>query len=365
MADAFADRLRGSLGALTQRHPDKVNVPAERQFVGLDAYKQAIDSDADLVLLATPPGFRPMQFEAAVAAGKHVFMEKPVAVDAPGVRRVLAANERAKQAGLAVAVGHHLRHESKHIEVINGIHDGMIGDVKYLRAYFNSSGVWVRGRKEGQSEMEYQVYNWYYFNWLSGDHITEQHVHDLDVCNWIMKGPPAVANGMGGREVRKGPQYGEIFDHHFVEFTYPDGTKMLSQCRHIRGCWNSFSEHAHGTKGHASIQGHGTSELVVNGQEPMRWKREHDGHQIEMDDLIAALLAGKSYNEGDFGATSTMTAILGRMATYSGQVINYDDAIASDIDLSPSGYTWDGIPQPKPGPDGIYPCPVPGVTKVL
>jgi myo-inositol 2-dehydrogenase/D-chiro-inositol 1-dehydrogenase len=365
MADAFEHRLQGALKALQGRHQQKVDVPPERQFVGLDAYKQAIDSDADLVLLATPPGFRPMQFEAAVEAGKHIFMEKPVAVDAPGVRRILAANKVAKQKGLAVAVGHHLRHEKKHIEVVKRIHDGLIGDVKLLRAYFNSSGVWVRPRKAGQTEMQYQVQNWYYFNWLSGDHITEQHVHDLDVCNWIMHGPPAQANGMGGRQVRIGPDYGEIFDHHFIEFTYADGTKMLSQCRHIRGCFNSFSEHAQGTLGYANIQGHGKSELVVKGQEPLGWSRERDGHQTEMDDLMPAILAGRPYNEGDYGASSTMTAIFGRMATYSGKVVPYEDAINSEIDLSPSGYEWDSTPQPKPGPGGIYPCAIPGVTKAV
>jgi hypothetical protein len=170
---------------------------------------------------------------------------------------------------------------------------------------------------------------------------------------------------MGGRQVRLGKDFGEIFDHHFVEFTYPDGTKMYSQCRHIRGCFNSFSEHAHGPKGHASIEGHGTAKLFVDGQEPAQWRREHDGHQVEMEDLMAALLAGTPYNEGDFGASSTMTAILGRMATYSGKAVQYETAIQSDLDLSPTEYTWNGLPQPTPGPDGIYPCAVPGITKAL
>ena len=199
MADAFQDRLDGSLRAIQSQCADRVDVPAERQFTGLDCHAKAIACDVDMVLLCTPPGFRPVQFEAAVKAGKHVFMEKPVATDAPGVRKIMAANEEAKKKGLVVAVGHHLRHESKHIEVVQRIHDGTIGELKYMRAYFNSSGVWVRPRQPGQTEMEYQVRNWYYFNWLCGDHIVEQHVHDIDVCNWMADAHPVEANGMGGR----------------------------------------------------------------------------------------------------------------------------------------------------------------------
>ena len=365
MADAFRNRLDNALKAIQNRCKDKVDVPEERRFTGLDAYQKAIDSGADLVLFCTPPGFRPREFEAAAKAGKHVFLEKPVAVDAPGVRRIMAANDEAKRKGLAVAVGHHLRHEVKHKEVIQRIHDGAIGRLSFLRAYFNSSGVWVRPRQPGETEMQYQVNNWYYFTWLSGDHIVEQHVHDLDVMNWIAGAVPVKANGMGGRQFRIGPAYGAIFDHHSVEFEYPDGTRMISFCRHIPACWNSFSEHAHGTKGRVEIQGHGWADLYVDGQERIRWERGPDGHQVEMDDLLAALLAARSYNEADYGATSTMTAILGRMATYSGKIVAWDEAIHSKLDLSPGGYTWHSNPQPKAGPDGIYPCAIPGVSKAL
>jgi predicted dehydrogenase len=365
LADAFQDRVELSYKAIATQAKDKVDVPQERRFTGLDAYQKAIDCDVDMVLLCSPPGFRPQQFEAAVEAGRHVFMEKPVATDAPGVRRILAANEQAKQKGLLVAVGHHLRHEDKHRESIARIHDGAIGDLQYLRAYFNSGGVWVRPRRPDQSEMQHQVRNWYYFNWLSGDHIVEQHVHDLDVCNWIMQGPPAQAQGMGGRQVRIGPNYGEIYDHHAVEFTYGDGTKLFSYCRHIPKCWNSFAEHAHGTRGTVDFEGHGKVTMRVDGQEPRSWSRNHDGHQVEHDDLFAALAEGRPYNEGDYGATSTMTAILGRMASYSGQVISWEDALASEIDLCPPDLSWDGETLVKPGPDGLYPCATPGVTKVL
>jgi len=363
VADAFKDRMENCLTSLRKQLPDRVDVPKERMFADMDGYQQAIDCDVDMVLLCTPPGFRPMQFEAAVKAGKQIFMEKPVAVDAPGVRRIMAANKEAKRKGLMVAVGHHLRHETKHQEVVKRIHDGMIGQIKFMRAYFNSGGVWTRPREPDQTEMQYQVRNWYYFNWLCGDHIVEQHVHDLDVMNWMAGAHPVEANGMGGRQVRISKDHGEIFDHHSVEFTYADGTKMFSFCRHIPHCWNSFSEHAHGTDGYASIVGHGSSEICRNGQEPMRWKREADGHQVEHDDLFAALLAGEPYNEADYGATSTMTAIMGRMATYSGQVVTWDQAINSTLDLSPERYAWDAEPPVKPGEDGMYACAMPGVTK--
>lgn len=365
MHDAFRDRLESSLKAIQARCPDRVDVPEERKFTGLDGYLHAIDAGVDMVLLCGPPGFRPMQFEAAVKAGKHVFMEKPLATDAPGIRRILAANAEAKRKGLAVAVGHHLRHEVKHKEAIRRIHEGMIGQVKFLRIYFNSSGVWVYQRRPDETEMQYQVRNWYYFTWLSGDHIVEQHVHDIDVANWIMRGHPVSANGMGGRQVRIGKQYGEIFDHHSVEFEYADGTRCFSVCRHMPGCWQSFSEHAHGTKGEVSIEGHGRAVLRVVGGPTLKWERGPDGHQLEMDDLFAALRVGQPYNEGDFGAEASMTAILGRMATYSGRVVRWDEAIQSTLDLSPERLAWDAQPKPRPGPDGLYPCAIPGVTRAL
>jgi len=367
MADAFQDYLDNSLRGISSRvAKEKVDVPKERQFVGLDGYEKAIAADVDMVLLCGPPGFRPRQFEAAVKAGKHVFMEKPVATDAPGIRKIMAANAEAKKKGLAVAVGHHLRHEIKHKEAVPRIQDGILGKILFLRIYFNSGGVWKRPREPGQTEMQHQVRNWYYFTWLSGDHIVEQHVHDIDVANWIMRDQhPVQANAMGGRQVRIGKDYGEIFDHHSVEFEYPDGTRCFSFCRHMPGCWESFAEYAHGSKGHAYIEGHGPAELHVEGQPVMKWPRGPDGHQLEMNDLFAALSAGKPYNEGDNGAIASMTAILGRMASYSGQVVKWDDAINSSLDLAPDQWTWDAKTKTVPGADGIYPCAIPGVTKAL
>ena len=211
--------------------------------------------------------------------------------------------------------------------------------------------------------MRHQVRNWYHFTWLSGDHIVEQHVHDLDVCNWIMRGHPVTAQGMGGRQVRIGPQYGEIFDHHAVEFTYEDGTKLFSFCRQIPDCWNSFSQHALGTGGSADIQGHGRALLQIDGKPRQVWRRDHDGHQIEQDNLFASLVEGRPLNELDYGATSTMTAIMGRMATYSGKLVRWSDALESQLSLVPEQLAWNTKPPTEPGPDGIYPCAIPGVTK--
>jgi predicted dehydrogenase len=362
MADAFPDSLDWSLKYIKKECGERVDVPEDRRFTGLDAYEKALRSDVEVVLLCTPPGFRPAQFEAAVAAGKHVFMEKPLATDAPGVRRIIAANAEAKKKKLAVAVGHHLRHETKYREIVGRIHDGAIGDLTHLRAFFNDSGVWIRPRQPGQTEMQYQVRNWYYFTWLSGDHIVEQHVHDLDVCNWIAKAHPLEAEGMGGRQVRVGKDVGEIFDHHAVEFTYPGGLKVFSYCRHIPDCWSSFSQHAHGTKGSANLIGYGNGELIVPGK-TLRFPHGPDGHQVEMDELFAAIVAGQPYNECDSRIDGTMTAILGRMATYSGKVVTWDDAVNSTLGLAPPSLAWDAETPVKPRPDGTYACAIPGVTK--
>ena len=360
MGDAFQDRLEQSRRAVSETHSDRVDVPRERQFVGMHAYTGVMDAGVDMVLLTTPPGFRPLHFEAAVKANKHVFMEKPVAVDVPGIRRMMAANEQAKQKRLAVAVGLNIRHQNCSREVIQQVHDGAIGDIAFLRAYGNNDGVWVKTRQPGQSEMEYQMRNWYYFNWLCGDLIVEQTVHALDLVNWAKNDHPVEAQGMGGRQVRIGPDYGEIYDHHAVEYTYRDGTKMFLFCRHIPNCWSSFGGIAHGTKGEADL---GKGELSIRGQEPRRFEQGIAGHQAEHNDLFAALDAGRPYNEGDYGISSTMTAILGRMATYSGQVVKWDEAMQSDTDLQPQRYAWDVQPRIKPGPDGLYACAMPGQTR--
>ncbi len=358
VADAFEDNARGALDGLKKEeaYRDMVDVDDDHVFAGFDAYQKAIDAGPDLLVIATPPGFRPIHYKAAVDADKHIFMEKPCCVDAPGYRSLLETNKAADQKGLKVGVGLQRHHEPRYQETIRRIQEGALGDLKYLRAYWNGGGVWVRDREGLEerlgrklTEMEYQMRNWYYFVWLCGDHICEQHVHNLDICNWIKNGHPVEANGMGGRQVRKGKDVGHIYDHHFVEFTYDDGTKMYSQCRHIRNCWNSVSEYAHGTKGWANCSGEiqGENEWKFRGDRPNPYVQEHI-------DLQKAIRSGEPYNEAPFGADSSFTAVLGRMATYSGQRVNWDDAVSEGPSEMPDTFAWDAKPPVMPDEDGSY-----------
>ena len=378
VADAFEDNARDAVKNLKNEHGDRVDVKDGNVFVGFDAYKQAIDCGIDLILIATSPGFRPIHFEYAVQQGKNVFMEKPVGTDAPGIRRLLAANEEAKKKNLKVGVGLQRHHQERYIETIKRIHDGALGDpnnnaeIELLRVYWNGNTPWVRPRKPDQTEMEYQMRNWYFFIWLCGDHITEQHIHNLDVANWVKKGPPVKAEGMGGRLLRHGPDNGQIFDHHYVEFTYADGTKMASQCRHWDRCKNDVSEHAHGIRGYSDI---GAGYIKLRDGSEWRYKGgDPNPYQVEHDDLFDAIRNNKPYNEGDYGAHSTMTSILGRMATYSGQEVTMEQALGSDLDLHPKVYDFKASPEVlwpdaevrlQPDADGKYWIPTPGVRRAF
>lgn len=371
MADAFDDRLEESLTNITKADADhaeavrgRVDVPPERRFVGFDAYKEVIPL-VDVVLIATPPGFRPIHFDAAIAADKHVFMEKPVATDSPGIRRVLETAKMAKEKQLNVVVGLQRHYEVKYQKWVQHLQNGMIGDIVMSRVYWNSSGVWVRERKQGQTEMEYQMRNWYYFNWLCGDHIVEQHIHNIDVSNWVKQAYPVRAQGQGGRLVRTGLDHGQIFDHHYVEFEYADGSRMISQCRHMPDCQNRVSEAFHGTNGVAPKPG-----LIVSASGHTlfehRDKDDPNPYQVEHDELFAAVANGEfKFADAENGAKSTFTAIFGRMATYSGQILEWDDALNSQIDLMPERFAFDADPPVLPDADGRYPVPIPGVTVVV
>ena len=364
MADVFPGHLKGSLANLKNAHGDRVDVPEERQFVGFDAYKKAI-ALADLVILATPPGFRPIHIEEAVNAGKNIFAEKPIAVDGPGIRKVMAAAQLAKQKGLRVGIGFQRHHQVGYLESMKRIHDGAIGDIVSMRCYWNGDRPWKHPRKPNVSEMEYQLDNWYYFTWLCGDHIVEQHIHNLDVVNWLKQGHPVKAYGMGGAAKPRTSDDGEIFDHHAVEFEYADGTRMYSQCRHIGNCWSSVAEHAQGTKGTIDLQDGGS--FTIKGANA--WSiRDRDfkpksPYQVEHDDLFAAIRKNEPYFELDYGITSTMTAIMGRMATYSGKIITWDEAVNSPVSLAPETYAWDAKPQSLPDSNGMYGLPIPGDPK--
>ncbi len=370
MADAFQDRLENSYKRLKEKFPDKdkLNVPDKNKFVGFDAYKKAIDK-ADVVILTTPPGFRPMHFEYAINQGKHVFMEKPVATDSNGVRKVLEMAKIAKQKQLNVVVGLQRRYQVNYLEAYKRIQDGAIGDIVSGQVYWNSPGVWVRERQPGQTEMEYQMRNWYYFNWLCGDHILEQHIHNIDVANWFIGAYPVSAQGMGGREVRKGKDHGEIFDHHFVEFTYPDGQVIASQCRHQPKCHTQVRENFQTTTGKIEVQGGGNKAILTDrsGKKVYnhRGMTDPNPYQVEHDRLFAAIKGEGYINDAEYGAKSTMTAILGRMATYSGQIVQWDEAINSTKSIMPNEYAWDANPPSLPDSNGNYPVPVPGITKVI
>ncbi len=368
MADAFRDRLDSSyknIGeALKESGSDKrLQVKEENKFVGFDAYKKAIPL-ADVVILATPPGFRPIHFEEAIRLNKHVFMEKPVATDPAGIQKVLQVAEEAKRKKLNVVVGLQRRYQTSYRELMKRIKDGAIGDIVAAQAYWNNDGVWVNPRKPGMTEMEYQMRNWYYFVWLCGDHITEQHIHNIDVINWALDSYPVSAQGMGGREVRKGKDYGEIFDHHYVEFQYGDGTLLNSQCRHIKGTMSKVDELIVGTKGKIFFDDARITDLKGKLIYQFDKKTENQPYQAEHDELFAAIANGQyKFWDAERGAKSTMTSILGRMATYSGQVIDWDKAINSGIDLHPSVYAWDAKLPNMPNSEGLYAVAVPGVTK--
>jgi predicted dehydrogenase len=365
MADAFRDRLDDCYGNLQNRWADsgRLDVPEERKFVGFNAYKDAI-ALADVVILTTPPGFAPKHFEAAIEAGKHVFLEKPVATDAPGIRRVLESGKLAKEKNLSVVVGLQRRYQDRYLEVVKRIRDNKLGKLISGQVYWNDGGVWVRERQPEQNEMEYQMRNWYYFNWLSGDHIVEQHIHNIDVANWFIDAYPVSAQGMGGREVRKGKDHGHIFDHHFVEFTYPDGQVIASQCRHQPNTFRRVDEFFQFADGHVHAGGGVMTDWSGNELYVHDSREDPNPYQVEHDVLFAAIRSGNAVNDAEVGAKATLSAIMGRMATYSGQVVTWEDAMNSDKILVPDDLDWDVNPPVMPDEYGNYPVPVPGVYEI-
>lgn len=375
VADVHQDRMDRSLASL-KKHKDQLAVKEEHKFLGFDAYKQAI-ALADVVILATPPGFRPMMFEEAVRQGKHVFMEKPVAVDGPGVRKVLAAAEEAKKKNLKVAVGLQRHHQPNYQESVKRLHNGAIGDIVSMRCYWNTSPVGPKMIREQvakllgrvPTEMEYQLRNWYMFTWLSGDHIVEQHIHNLDVINWVKQAYPVSCSGIGGRAYLSEPDHGEIFDHHTVEYVYADGSRMCSQCRQIPKCKGEVYEAVQGTQG--SWEAMRNVFAIRDLKQNVTWRYQaqageaNDGHRLEHIPFFEAIRHDRAYNEAERGAKSSLTAIMGRMSTYSGQPVTWEEALNSQLDLLPERLAWDAAPKPKPGPDGRYPYPIPGKTVAL
>jgi predicted dehydrogenase len=347
MADAFQDQIDSSLKNLqsVEEVTGKIDVPGEHQFTGFDAYRHLIDSGVDVVLLATPPQFRPLHLKAAIDAGKHVFAEKPVAVDSPGVRSVMATCELARQKRLAVVSGLCLRYDAGFRQTVQRLHDGAIGEIHTMFANDYRGPIWVKQRQPDWTDMHWQMRNWYYFTWLSGDFNVEQHVHYLDVCAWIMGQYPSSAIGMGGRQVRTGPEYGNIYDHHSVVYDYENGAKLVSNCRQQSGCQNLVNSLMFGSKGRAEV-----SERRLSIENGTKWEFNEEVknlYQVEHDELFASIRRGEPINNGDYMAKSTLLAIMGRMATYTGQRITWDEAMNSQEDLTPAKYEWGPAPEVK------------------
>jgi len=354
MGDLFEDRLQESLDKLGKEVPDALKVTPEKRFVGFDAHKQVLATDVQMVLLVTPPHWRAQHFQAAVEAGKHVFMEKPGGVDPTGIRSLIQTSELAKQKGLSVGAGTQRRHSYIYQEIIRRIHDGQIGQIVSAQAYWNGGdmlGYWKWWDKGSLSDMEWQCRSWPWFTWTSGDHIVEQHVHNLDVINWALEGHPEQCMGMGGRAVRN---LGNIYDHFAVEYEYADGVRVASYCRQINGSTDRIAERVVGTKGVADVD-----RGVITGEKPFQYEGPDPDHYVqEMAELIQSIREGKPINEGKNVAESTMNAVMGRMSAYTGRALKWDWAMnASKQDLRPPKYDWIDLPG--------EPVAVPGKTPLI
>lgn len=349
LADAFIDRIDMTEKALKGEAKERYQVEADHKFTGFDCYKKICETDIDVVLLATPPHFRPMQLKAAVDAGKHVFCEKPVGVDVPGVKSVLETCELAAQKGLSVVSGLCWRYDLGVKGIINQILDGAIGEIKMIQENYLTGTLWHRGdgpvdpttgRQTKWSSMEYQLRNWLYYTWLSGDHIAEQHIHSLDKALWLMGDvPPSVCYGQGGRLVRTNEKYGNVYDHFTSVFEWEEtGTKMFSLCRQMAGCFNDTDDYVVGTKGSAKVL---SFELTnQNGKQDLKIKGKPSMYDLEHVELFRAIRAGTPINNGTYMSYATLMAIMGREASYTGKRITWDQLMADETVLGPDNYEW-------------------------
>jgi len=354
VADTFRDRatncLRHLRGLDTVRN--KVDVNDDRTFIGLEGYQQVIQN-CDLVLLATPPGFRPNHIRAVINARKHLFTEKPIAVDGPGVRMVLAAHEEANRHNLTVVAGTQRRYQTGYLESMQRIHDGAIGNITSARCYWNQGGLWHRERSENMTDVEWQIRNWLYFTWLSGDHIVEQHVHNLDVMNWAINAHPVKCVGLGGRQVRTAEHFGHIFDHFAVDYSYPNNVHVMSMCRQIQGTAGNVSEALTGTRGAWT-----SGAYSITGERPWSFPRRGDNNPYEAEHvaLFESIRGRRRTRINDLRqvAESTLTAIMGRMSCYTGQEVTWEQALNSQATLMPERLTWDArMPVPAVAVPGV------------
>lgn len=353
LGDLFADRIASCSEELSKELGEAGTVPEKYQFAGFECFHQVLACDVDLVILASPPHFRPLHLAAAVAAGKHVFMEKPVAVDPPGVRSVIASSAQAAQKRLSIVAGTQRRHDPKYIATMRRVHRGAIGRIVAAQCYWNQGALWVKEREPEWTDMEWQCRNWLYFTWLSGDHIVEQHVHNLDVINWALRATPVKCIGMGGRQARTDPKYGNIYDHFAVEYEYPNGVRVMSMCRQTKGASDRIGERLVGTEGVVDA-GHAT----ITGRHPFKFEYEGDPvnpYVQEHADLVAAIRSGRPINEGKQVAESTLTAIMGRISAYTGREVSWNWVLnSSQLDLTPPSYAFGELP--------VAPVAIPGET---
>jgi predicted dehydrogenase len=354
MGDLFEDRLQESFEKLRKEVPDALKVTPDKRFVGFDAHKKVVQTDVHMVLLTTPPHWRAQFLQAAIEAGKHVFMEKPAGVDPKQIRSIIETAELAQQKKLSIVAGTQRRHSKKYQETIKRIHDGQIGEIVAAQAYWNGSdmlGYWKWWDKENRSDMEWQCRSWPWFTWTSGDHIVEQHVHNLDVINWALQAHPEQCMGMGGRAVRN---LGNIWDHFAVEFEYPKGVRVESMCRQINGCTDRIAERVVGTKGYADVD-----QGVIVGEKPFKYDGPDPDHYVqEMADLIASIRSATPINEAKNVAESTLNAIMGRMSAYTGRAMKWDWVMkSSKLDLTPPKYDFVAFP--------VEPVAVPGKTQLI
>lgn len=343
MADVFSDRLEQSYNALKTENPEKLQVSKENMFIGFDAYKKVLASDVDVVILTTPPSFRPGHLEAAIEAGKHVFCEKPVAVDAPGIRRVIAVAKKAKEKNLALMSGFCWRYDFPKRATFDRVLNGDIGKVTSIYNTYNTGALWEKERKADWNDMEFIMRNWLYYNWLSGDHIAEQAVHSLDMMSWAMGDVmPNTVVGTGGRQTRTEEKYGNVYDHFALVYEYDDNVKGFHFSRQQKGCTRAYDITIQGDRGNCYIDVFRKHEI----KGAVNWKYKGDKnnmYQTEHDELFASIRAGKPINDGVRMAHSTMLAIWGRMAAYTGQSIKWEDALNSEEKLGPAleDYNWD------------------------
>jgi len=346
-ADAFPDRLEDSLKRIEKDEDiskDVVDVPKERRFSGLDGYKKLLEiPEINYVVIASPPGFKAAQIQATIEAGKHLFTEKPMAVDGPTIRACFEAAKLADQKKLGVGVGLQRRHQKSYLESMKRIHGGQIGEITSGRVFWNMGSLWTKPRQAGWSDLEWQMRNWLYFTWLSGDHIVEQHIHNIDIAQWAIGKPAVAAVAVGGRQQRTDAAYGHIFDHFAVDYEYPNEAHVLSMCRQIPGCANDVSEHVQGTKGRSDMAGK-AGHMITKGKSIWRYEKNEDTSPYVQEhiDLIAAIRKGKPYNELKAATESNLTAIMGRMAAYSGKRVTWEMALSSKESLVPTALAFEG-----------------------